>query len=268
MFGLFNRMGKIGIGCSIAGAAVGTLAVMAGVIVGGIAAGLPAWAIVLICMFFLLFDVGIAAVFFLVFRATLDPEVKRRALLEKGEPAEATILTVTDTGVTVNEIYPVVKVLLEVRPQGRPPYQTETQMLINRMDIPQIQPGRVVPVKIDPRSPRRVAVVMEDEAATPLDAHAAEQMLVSSDQVNEALRQSGAPAQARIMQAQALGIEVNGPNPAMRFVLEVYPANRPAFQAETIAVVAQASIPKYQPDKMVFVKFDPNDTSRVAIDHA
>jgi hypothetical protein len=273
LFGLFDRIGKIGIGCAIAGTVVATLAVLAGVIIGGIAAGLPAWVIVLICVIAILFDGGMAAVFYFAFKAVLGPEVERRRLLETGEPAEATILTVEDTGITVNEIYPVVKVLLEVRPQGRPPYQAETQMMINRMDIPHIQPGLVVPVKFDPRRPQHVAVVKQDEIAAatgtgPAEARGAEQMVVSADQANKALLQSGEPAQAKILQAQPLGIEVNGPNPGMRFVLEVYPASRPVFQAETIAVIAQASIPKYQPEKMVFVKFDPGDITKVAIDHS
>ncbi len=272
MFDLFGKLGKIGIGCGITGAVLGSLAGLVAIIVAGIVTGLPAWAIVLISLVVILISGGIFATFYFVFKAVLGPEVERRKLLESGEPAEATILAVTDTGVTVNRIYPVVKLLLEVRPQGRPPYQVETKMMLNRMDIPQIQSGKVVPVKIDPRRPQRVAIVMPQEAgagvASPVDARTAEQMLVSADQANEAIRQSGMPAQAKILQAQALGIEVNGPNPAMKLVLEVYPANRPAFQAEAIAVVAQASIPNYQPDKMVFVKFDPNDTTKVAIDHS
>jgi hypothetical protein len=274
MFDLFGKLGKIGIGCGITGAILGSLAGLVGIIVAGIVTGLPAWAIVLIGLVVLLIGGGIFATFYFVFKAVLGPEVERRKLLESGEPAEATILAVTDTGVTVNQIYPVVKVLLEVRPQGRQPYQVETKMILNRMDIPQIQPGKVVQVRFDPRNPEKVAVVgvgPQDTIITPgspAEARVAEQMLLGAEQANQALRQNGQPAQAKILRTQALGIEVNGPNPAMRLLLEVYPTNRPAFQAEAIAVVAQASIPNYQPDKMVFVKFDPNDTTKVAIDHS
>ena len=134
MFDLFGKIGKIGIGCAVAGTVLATLGAMAGIIIGGIAADMPAWVIVLICAIIILFDAGMAAIFYFAFRAVLGPEVERRKLLEAGEAAEATILEVTDTGVTVNEIYPVVKVLLEVRPHGRPPYQAETQMMINRME--------------------------------------------------------------------------------------------------------------------------------------
>ncbi|MBN2028402.1 MAG: hypothetical protein JW854_16755 [Actinobacteria bacterium] len=273
MFDLLGKVGKIGIGCATAGMVLATAGVLAGVIIGGIAADLSIWVIVLICMVALLFDVGMAVIFYFAFKAALGPEVERRRLLETGEAAEATIMEVVDTGMTMNEIYPVVKVRLEVRPPGRPAYQAETQMIINRMDIPQVQPGLVVPVRFDPRRPQHVAVVKQAEIATvvgtgPADASTAEQMVVSADRANREVLQSGEPAQARILLAQPLGIEVNGPNPAIKFALEIYPVSKPAFKAETIAIVAQASIPKYQPGKTVFVKFDPADTTRVAIDHS
>ncbi len=243
------------------------------VVIVGIATDLPMWVTAIMIVAILLFEAVLFAVFYYALKWTLGPEVARRRLLESGEPAEATILQVTDTGVTMNNIYPVVKVLLEVRPQGRPPYQVETRMTVNRVDIPQVQPGTVVPVKIDPRSQKRVAVVMPGEAvasgsAAPVDARAAEEMLVRVDAANQALLQTGTPAQAKILQAQPLGIEVNGPNPAVKFQLEVYPADRPAFQAEAIGMIAQASIQKYQPDKMIFVKYDPNDITKVTLDHS
>jgi len=269
---MFGRIGKISLGCAAAGMVLVALGALAGIIIGGIAADMPVWVIVLICAAVLLFEGGMAATLYFVIKAALAPEVERRKLLETGEPAEATILEVRDTGMTVNEIYPVVKVLLEVRPQGRPAYQAETQMMINRMDIPQVQPGLVVPVKFDPRNPRHVAVVKQAELTategTGPAERAMEQMVVSADRTNQEVLQSGEPAQAKILLAQPLGVEVNGPNPAMKFTLEIYPASKPAFQSEAIAIVAQASIPKYQPGKMVFVKFDPDDTTRVAIDHS
>jgi len=272
VFDLFNRVGKIGIGCGIAAAVISFVVSLGVVILVGIATNLPVWVTAIMIVAVLLFEAAFVAVFYYVFKWTLGPEVARRKLLESGEPAVATILKVTDSGVTMNNIYPVVKVLLEVRPQGRPPYQVETRMILSRVDIPQVQPGTVVPVKIDPRNPKRVAVVMPSEAAAPgampVDAGAAEEMLVRVDAANQALLQTGTPAQAKILQAQALGIDVNGPNPAMKFQLEVYPADRPAFQAEAIGVITQASIPKFQPDKMIFVKYDPNDITKVTLDHS
>jgi len=84
-----------------------------------------------------------------------------KALQEIGESAEATILKIWDTGMTVNDD-PVVGFLLDVRPSGKPGYQAETKLQISRVDIPRVQPGTVVAVRIDPKDPKHVALDIYD----------------------------------------------------------------------------------------------------------
>lgn len=84
-----------------------------------------------------------------------------KTLQEIGLPAEATILKIWDTGMTVNDD-PVVGFLLDVRPAGKPPYQAESKLRISRLDIPQVQPGTVVAVRIDPKDPKHVALDIYD----------------------------------------------------------------------------------------------------------
>ena len=84
-----------------------------------------------------------------------------KALQKTGEPAEATILQIWDTGMTVNDD-PVVRFLLEVHPAGKPSYQAETKLRISRIAISRYQPGAVVPVRIDPRHPNHVALDIYD----------------------------------------------------------------------------------------------------------
>jgi hypothetical protein len=84
-----------------------------------------------------------------------------KALQEIGEPAEATIVKIWDTGMTVNDD-PVVGFLLEVRPSGKPGYQAETKLRISRVDVPRVQPGMVVMVRIDPKDPKHVALDIYD----------------------------------------------------------------------------------------------------------
>jgi hypothetical protein len=87
----------------------------------------------------------------------LSGEGEARKIRALGRAAQAKVLKIWDTGITVNND-PVVGFLLEVRPNDRPPYQAETKALISRLDIPQIQPGAVLPVKFDPDDPGRVAL--------------------------------------------------------------------------------------------------------------
>jgi hypothetical protein len=80
-----------------------------------------------------------------------------RNLQAHGESATAKILRIWDTGMTVNED-PVVGFLLEVRREDRPVYEAQTKLRISRLDIAGIQPGTIVPVRVDPRDPAHVAL--------------------------------------------------------------------------------------------------------------
>lgn len=88
--------------------------------------------------------------------------IANRSLQQNGLSAEATILKIWDTGTTINE-NPVVRMLLEVRPPGGTPFQAETERLIPRLQVPQVQPGAVVAVKFDPQT-NAVALMDAEEA--------------------------------------------------------------------------------------------------------
>jgi hypothetical protein len=78
-------------------------------------------------------------------------------LLQEGVAAQATILKIWDTGVTLND-NPQVGMLLEVNPPGREPFRVEMKSIISRIALAQIQPGRVIPVRYDPENPSKVAL--------------------------------------------------------------------------------------------------------------
>jgi hypothetical protein len=248
-------------------------------IILGLLGGLAGMIVAIIAwpLFGIIFTLVTVSIIYFSFRAALGPYGKRKALMKSGKPAEATILEVEDTGVTINEIYPLVKVRLQVRPPGGQPYEAETKMLINRMEIPRIQPGLVVQVMYDPKDPSSVAIGggegqftpdMAAMAADPEKLRMAEEFLMAEDKKNEEIRAAGKPAKARVLNAMPLGINVNGDNPAMTFLLEVRPEGEPSFQAQTTGVIMETSIPKYQPGNEVYVKYDPADHSRVSLDHS
>jgi hypothetical protein len=74
-----------------------------------------------------------------------------------GIPATARVLRIWDTGMTLND-NPIVGLRLEVHAEGVEPYEVETRALIGRLDIPQIQPGAQLQVKVDPNDHSRVAL--------------------------------------------------------------------------------------------------------------
>ena len=80
-----------------------------------------------------------------------------KELQKSGTTASAVILRISDTGMTVNDD-PVAWLDLEVRPDSAPAFQARTKCLIPRLDVPQFQPGRTIPVRYDPADHARVAV--------------------------------------------------------------------------------------------------------------
>ena len=84
---------------------------------------------------------------------------QNKKLLIKGEPAQAKILKIWDTGVTLNDD-PQVGMLLEVHAKDRPPFQGEAKRFVSRLKIPLIQVGAAVEVRFDPQDTSRIAVVL------------------------------------------------------------------------------------------------------------
>ncbi len=85
---------------------------------------------------------------------------ERNRILAGGIPAQATIMRIWETGMRINDA-PQVGFQLHVHPQlPMQPYVTESTMVVSQLMIPRIQPGAVVPVKLDPADPRKVAIVL------------------------------------------------------------------------------------------------------------
>lgn len=85
-------------------------------------------------------------------------EYRHARILRSGLPARASILEVRSTGVTINEVYPEIELLLEVRPEGSEPYQVRTTCLMDQVDMASFRPGDVIDVTVDAKDKHKVAV--------------------------------------------------------------------------------------------------------------
>ena len=74
-----------------------------------------------------------------------------------GEKAQAVIVSIGDTGMTLNDD-PIVSFILEVKRTGKESYRAETQGIVSRLHLSQVQPGAVIPVAVDPENPEKVAI--------------------------------------------------------------------------------------------------------------
>ena len=273
MWRAFNWLGKVGIIGGIIGIFLGIIIPAAVILSEPGSAGNKAGK--------LLLALGLAAVIIgvvaFVFGRTFGSQARQHALQKTGVRAEAIVTGLEETGFTINRLYPIVKIGLEVRPPGGQPYRTKVRTMISRLDIPQIQPGKALTVFYDPEDPSSVALArgpqVTDPGASAPEAQAEhnramEEFLLENDAKCMEIIKTGQPAPAVILQAMPLNVMVNGKNPAMTFILEVRPEGRPAFRAQATAVILETAVDRYQPGRTIYVKYDPADLSRVAVEHS
>jgi len=73
----------------------------------------------------------------------LAPQVRRSRLATTGRPVEATILSIEETGWTLQEDCGLARLRLRVEsPSDDEPYEVKVKTLVNRFEIPAYQPGR------------------------------------------------------------------------------------------------------------------------------
>src|SRR5262245_3782257 len=88
--------------------------------------------------------------------------------------------------------------------------------------------------------------------------------LVRGGARNRQLLQTGESATATIVELRDTGVTVND-NPQVELVLDVVPAGRPPFRATARTLISRLQTSQVQPGMQVLVKFDANDTSKVAL---
>ncbi len=89
--------------------------------------------------------------------------------IKNGITAQAKVLKVWDTGVSIND-NPQVGLLLEVYPLGGSPYQVESKTLVSRLNVALVQPGVTAEVVYDPEKPQRLKVeTLHIKAAAAVD---------------------------------------------------------------------------------------------------
>jgi len=248
-----------------------------GLVVGliGAAIGLTA-AIISDPVFGIIMSVIVIAVLGGTFGTIFGRMATQNRLLKTGVSARAVIKELRDTGVTVNNA-PQIKLLLEVTPPTGAPYLVETKTLISRLEIPSFQPGTEIAVKIDPNNKNKIAIDRSGGAsfagsaggnASGMNEQEAQAMLQKVNDENNRIMAYGQSSKAIVTNYKWLGVYVNGQNPFVALDLEVLPDSDKPFKASAKGVVKDTSVPKFQPGKEIWVKYDPDDKSKVTIDHS
>ncbi|MCA9618352.1 MAG: hypothetical protein KC731_05005 [Myxococcales bacterium] len=76
---------------------------------------------------------------------------------ERGIQGVGQILQVEQTGVRIND-QPQLALTLLVHAGNIPPYQTTVKQVVNLVDLPNVQPGASLPLKVDPDDPQDILI--------------------------------------------------------------------------------------------------------------
>ncbi len=225
-------------------------------------------------VFFTLLSVGFSFFFIRRIRSSYGGES-----IKNGVTATATISRIWDTGTTINDD-PLAGIELQVQPPNEPSFTAECKQIVDRLQVGYFQPGKIVTVSYDPTNHKKIHIIEVNTATipdvvqsvmgpqAPATPAAIQQRLEQIDAANEALLKIGQPAPAQVLNYMDWNVHVNGENPAVTLQVQVNPPGKPPFMAQVTAVIAASSIPRYQPGCTIWVKYDPTNFTKVAIDHS
>jgi hypothetical protein len=96
-----------------------------------------------------------------VFGGLGKANAERERLLREGVQAGARLMAVQMGGMTMTvgvHRHLQLQLQLEVQMQGRPPYPAMLTTMVSELQIPQLQPGAQLTVRVDPRDPSKLAL--------------------------------------------------------------------------------------------------------------
>jgi hypothetical protein len=91
---------------------------------------------------------------------TFRRDMTAKALLSNGQPATATIISLTDTGDRINML-PVMMINLQVTASDGTTFDSQAQEIVSPAKLGGLQPGRQVAVRYNPADEHLVAIAGE-----------------------------------------------------------------------------------------------------------
>ena len=100
---------------------------------------------------------GTGFMMYKAFGSTFKGMASNRNVMQTGVSSPAVILSVQDTGVTMND-NPQARIRLRVMPMGGDAFEAEVTQIIGRFQVAMLVPNASVMVKYDPNDKTKVAI--------------------------------------------------------------------------------------------------------------
>lgn len=149
---------------------------------------------------------------------------ERRFLQEHGIPAEGVIKAIGESSmggtITVND-QPYLNLQLEVREGSHQPYLASLDTIIPRAQVPQFQPGAVIPLLIHPEDPTKIAINWQGSAKKEVPTYYGPGRTALDDKLIE---EQGIDGRATIIAVEPTGRSKDF-NPIVAITYEINPAD-------------------------------------------
>jgi hypothetical protein len=109
------------------------------------------------CLLMVAVLAGTGFIMYKAFGSTFKSMAGNSNVLKAGIAAPAVILSVQDTGVTMNE-NPQARIRLRVMPMGGDAFEAEVTQIVGRFQVAMLVPNASVMVKYDPNDKTKVAI--------------------------------------------------------------------------------------------------------------
>jgi hypothetical protein len=185
---------------------------------------------------------------------------KKKKILENGAQAQAVVVDVQDTGMTIND-NPRVKLTLQVQPEGAAPFQATKKTTVSRVAIPSI--GDTFFVRYDPSDPGDVEFDT-DRAKQVNDAARSNLAEAAASAVPADLAQSGILGRGSCVDVQKTPIG-NLIDCAVTVGVRLVDGT-PSYQASCHVSLSAENAGKLIPQQTLFtVRADPDNHQRIAL---
>jgi hypothetical protein len=197
----------------------------------------------------------------------------------QGIPGQARIVSMRQTGVTMNE-QPQIELTLEVTSSMQGPYQVVVKEWVPMMMLGRLTSGLPLPVKVDPMNPNSLVIEWESSMGTgmpmggvsgagmmpPAQADTSQYTSAGRQAEKERLLASGVAGSATVVSATPTGqIDTEG-RPVYDLVLTIQVPGQPPMQGPARTGIPQERVDQLEPGDTVPLKVDPSNPTVMTVD--
>ena len=201
-------------------------------------------------------------------RAAEAGVVRAAILTVRGITVAASVKSAERTGLLVDDVPQMV--ITVVAKRGAMAIEGTRRMLIEPQHSESVKPGAPACLVYDPQDHDNYKVYL---LAEDWDSEA-DDLLLGQQRLLDQLNETGLVGNAAIRSCAELPIDIQGVGTMVLLHAEIQPWSPEArvpgesFEADFLVAIAKARIARYQPGKNIWVRYDPDDHSRVSIDFA